>query len=80
MKGRFVRSAEDIAIVRESIAEDPNVLIPRRSQELGTAHYGVFCVWIYIYSHIKSGTCNNCRQLTIHSVVKTWKECLNDRR
>ena len=30
----FARSAENIAIVRESSAEDPNVLIPRRSQEL----------------------------------------------
>ena len=32
---RFARSAEKIAIVRESIAEGPNVSIPRRSQELG---------------------------------------------
>ena len=28
---RFVRTAENIAIVSESIAEDPNVSIPRRS-------------------------------------------------
>ena len=32
---RFARSAEDIAIASESIAEDPNMTIPRRPQELG---------------------------------------------
>ena len=32
---RLVRSAEDIAIVSESVAEDSNVSIPRCSQELG---------------------------------------------
>ena len=43
---RFARSAENIAIVSESVAEDPNASIPRRSQELGLsyAHYGVFCI------------------------------------
>ena len=30
----FVRSAENIAIVSESVAEDPNVSILRRCQEL----------------------------------------------
>ena len=30
---RFVHSAENIAIVSENVAEDPNVSIPRRSQE-----------------------------------------------
>ena len=38
---RFVRSAENIAIVSESIAEDPNVSTTHRSQELGLS-YGVF--------------------------------------
>ena len=48
MRHPFARSAENIAIVSESIAEDPNVLIPRRSQELGLsyANYGVFCIYI----------------------------------
>ena len=32
---RFARSADNIAIVSESVAEDPNVSIPCRSQELG---------------------------------------------
>ena len=43
----FVRSAVNIAIVSEGLAEDPNVSIIRRSQELGlsyTALYGVFCI------------------------------------
>ena len=31
---RFLRCTENIAIVSESIAEDPNVTLPRRSQEL----------------------------------------------
>ena len=35
---RFARSAENIAIVSESVAEDPNVSIPRRSQELGLSY------------------------------------------
>ena len=30
---RFARSAEHIAIVSESVADDPNVSIPHRSQE-----------------------------------------------
>ena len=30
---RFFRSAENIAIVSESVAEEPNLLIPRRSQQ-----------------------------------------------
>ena len=32
---RFARSTENIAIVSESIDENPNVSIPHRSQELG---------------------------------------------
>ena len=35
----FARSAENIAIVSESVAEDSNVSIPRRSQELGLSYY-----------------------------------------
>ena len=38
---RFTRSTENIAAVSESIAEDPNEFIPRRSQELGL-YYGIF--------------------------------------
>ena len=40
------RSAENIAIVSESVAEDPYVPIPRRSQELGLSYgtYGVLCI------------------------------------
>ena len=32
---RFARSAENITIASESVAEDPNVSIPCRSQQLG---------------------------------------------
>ena len=43
---RLAGSAENIAVVGESVAKHPNVSIPRRSQELKwlTAHYGVFCI------------------------------------
>ena len=42
---RFARSAENIAIVSENVAEVPNVLIPLRIQELGhTPYYGVVCL------------------------------------
>ena len=34
VRHRFARSAENIAIVSESVAEGPNVSIPRRFQEL----------------------------------------------
>ena len=40
---RFARSAEYIAVVSESGAEETNVSITCRSQELGLP-YGVFCV------------------------------------
>ena len=30
---RFARSAENIAIISESVAEEPNVSIPRRPQD-----------------------------------------------
>ena len=35
---RFARSAENIDIVSESVAEDPNMSIPRRPQELGLSN------------------------------------------
>ena len=35
---RFARSAENIAIGSENVAEDTNVSIPRRSQELGLSY------------------------------------------
>ena len=43
---RFARSAVNIAIVSESVAEDPNMSIPLIFQELVllTAHYSVFCI------------------------------------
>ena len=34
----FARFTENIAIVTESVAGDPNVPIPRRSQELGLSY------------------------------------------
>ena len=35
---RFAHFAENIAIVSESVAQDPNVSIPRPSQELGLSY------------------------------------------
>ena len=42
MNHRFARSAQNIAIVSESVAEDPNESIPRRSQELGLSYCTLF--------------------------------------
>ena len=35
---RFARSAENIAIVSKTVAEDPNVSIPRRPEKLGVSY------------------------------------------
>ena len=35
---RFAHPVENIGIVNETVAEDPNVLIPYRSQELGLCY------------------------------------------
>ena len=40
---RLARSAENIAIVSENVAEDSNVSIHRRSLELGLS-YRIFCI------------------------------------
>ena len=44
---RFAGSAENIAIISESVAEDPNVSISRRSRSRNhdclMTHYSVFC-------------------------------------
>ena len=48
---RFARSAENIAIVSESVAEDPNVSIPRRSQELGLS-YGTLWRILHLDLHL----------------------------
>ena len=52
MNHRFARSAEDIAIVRESVDEDPNVSFPRRSQELGLSYGTLLRILnLYLYLH-----------------------------
>ena len=40
----FARSAANIVIINESVAEGHNVSIPRRPQDCLAAHYGVFCI------------------------------------
>ena len=47
----FARSCENIAIVSESITEDPNVLIPHRSQVLGLS-YGTLWRILHLDLHI----------------------------
>ena len=50
---RFARSTETIAIVSESVAEDQNVSIPRRSQELRLS----YCtLWRILYLDIHPHT------------------------
>ena len=38
---RFTRTAENVVIESESVAEDPNVSIHRQPQELGLSHYAL---------------------------------------
>ena len=42
MHHRFTHLAENVVIVSESVAEDPNVSIPRRSQELELSYGTLF--------------------------------------
>ena len=48
---RFARSAKNFAIVSESVAEVPNMLIPRRSNELGLS-YGTLWRILHLNLHL----------------------------
>ena len=48
---RFVHCAENIAIVSESVAEDPNVSIRRGSQEFGLS-YGTLWFTLHLDLHL----------------------------
>ena len=51
---RFVHSTENIAIVSESIAEDPNVSFPHRSQQLGLSYgtlWRIFHLNLYLHPY-----------------------------
>ena len=45
MKRKACVSAENIAIVSESVAEEPNVSFPRRSQKLEMCYGTLWCIW-----------------------------------
>ena len=49
---RFTRSAENNGIVSESVAEDPNVSIPRPSQEVGLS-YGTLWRILHVNLHLR---------------------------
>ena len=51
MHHRLARCAENIAAVSQSVAEDPNVSIPRRSQKLGLS-YGTFWRILHLHLHL----------------------------
>ena len=74
MHHHFARSAENIAIVSESVAENPNVLIPLRSKELGLS-YETFWRILHLDLNLHPNKVqlirNNYSQLTIHNVVDT---------
>ena len=53
-------------------------LVVLRNKDCLTAHYGVFCIYIYTHFHIKSSSRNNWSQLTMHNVVDKWNGCLNN--
>ena len=44
VRHRFARSSKNIAIVSESVAEDANVSISCRSQELGLSYGTLLCI------------------------------------
>ena len=53
MHHRFAHSAENIAIVSETVVKDPNVSIPRRSQELGLSN-GTLWHTLHLDLHLQS--------------------------
>ncbi|CAK9801832.1 hypothetical protein ANTPLA_LOCUS2970 [Anthophora plagiata] len=48
---KTIRSNENIAVVRESVANDPLTLIPRRSQELSISYGNLWRIF-YKYLHL----------------------------
>ena len=80
---RFTRSAEDIAVVSESVAENTNVSIPRHPQELWLSYgtlWRILHLDLHLHRYTKFSSHNNWNQLTIHNVLDTWNGCLNNRR
>ena len=73
----FARSAENIAIVSESVSEDQNVSIPRRSQELGLS-YGIFWRILHLNLHLHPYKVQLMQQLnpTDHSQRRRYVEWL----
>ena len=65
---RFGRYAENIAIVSESVAEDPNVSISCCSQEFGYLHPFKVQLTQQLKPADHSQRCD------------TWNECLNNKR
>ena len=59
---RFARSTEDIVIVSESAAEDPNAPVPRRSQELGLS-YGTLQRIFHLDLHLHQNKVQLTQQL-----------------
>ena len=69
------RSAENISIVTESFAEDPNISIPRRSQPLGLSYdtlWRILRLDLDLHPYYS--------QLIIHNVVDTSTGYLKHRR
>ena len=79
---RFARSAVNIDIVNESVAEDPNVAIPRRPKELQLSYDTLYCI-LHLNLHLHSYKIQLTQQLkpADHShVVDTWNGCWNNRQ
>ena len=72
---RFTRSAENIAIVCESIAEDPNVAISRRSQELGLS-YGTLWSILHLDLHLHPYKIQLMQQLKPADNSRRHVECV----
>ena len=66
--------AGNIAIVSKSVAEDPNVSIPRHFQELGLP-YGTLWRILHLDLHPYP---YKVSQLTDYNIVEPWNRCLNN--
>ena len=68
----FAHSAENIAIVNESVAEDPKESIPRRSLGIRTVLRGILHLDLYLHPY-------KVQLMQQRNVVDTWNGYLNNR-
>ena len=77
MHHRFASSAENIAFASKSVAVDPNVSIPRRSQQLGRSYATLWCI-LHLDLHLLLYKVQLMQQLqkADHSQCRRYMECV----